>query len=248
MSKKKIMETLGIDIGGSAIKGAIIDIKTGKFVSDRYRIETSQPPPMEETVETVIKVVNHFNWKGKIGCGFPAVVLNGTIKTAANTDNAFIGVNANDLFSKATGCPVNVLNDADVAGFAELTFGKAKNFRGFTIFLTIGTGIGSAFFNKGKLIANTELGHIYMKSGLKGEKYTSDAVRKREKLDWDTWGKRFNEYLIYIENLFYPELLIIGGGASERIDKFQNQLSLRTPVVPAMLKNNAGIIGAAMLA
>ena len=164
------MEVLGIDIGGSAIKGAVVDTKTGKFVAEKFRIETSQPSQVKETVAIVSELVKHFKWKGKIGCGFPAVVMNGVVKTAANIDRAFIGVNANKLFGKATGCPVHVLNDADVAGFAEMKFGKAKNFKDFAIFLTVGTGIGSALFNKGKLIPNSELGHIYMPNGLKGEK------------------------------------------------------------------------------
>jgi polyphosphate glucokinase len=248
MNKKSTMEILGIDIGGSAIKGAIVNTTTGEFITEKYRIETSQPSPIEETVSIFQKLVEHFNWKGKIGCGFPAVVMNGVIKTAANIDKAFIGVNANDLFSKTTGCAVNVLNDADVAGYAELNFGKVKKIKGLAIFLTIGTGIGSAIFNNGKLMANSELGHIYMKNGFKGEKYTSDAVRKRENLDWDAWGNRFNEYLQYLEKLFYPELFIIGGGTSKKFDKFESILNLKTPIVPASLLNDAGIIGAAMLA
>lgn len=242
------MEILGIDIGGSAIKGAIVNTETGLFVGDKFRVETSQPASINETIETLRSVVAHFSWSGPIGCGFPSVVQNGIIKTAANIDKAFIGFNANSLFTKELGCNVSVYNDADAAGFAELTFGAAKNFRGFAIFFTVGTGIGSAFFNKGKLLPNTELGHIYMKNGLKGEKFTSDAVRKRENLDWDTWGMRFNEYLLYIEKLFYPELFIIGGGTSKRFEKFQSNLTLKTPIVPAKLLNDAGIIGAAMLA
>ncbi|PKP36405.1 MAG: polyphosphate glucokinase [Bacteroidetes bacterium HGW-Bacteroidetes-15] len=242
------MEALGIDIGGSAIKGAIVNLKTGRFVGERYRIETSQPPPIEETVSSVQKIVEHFNWKGKIGCGFPAVVQNGIVQTAANIDKAFIGVNANELFTKATGCETTVLNDADVAGYAELKFGSVKDFKGFAIFLTIGTGIGSALFNKGALIPNSELGHIFMKNGLKGEKFTADSARKREKLNWSVWGKRFNEYLLYLDKLFYPELIIVGGGTSKRFDKFENELTLKTRVVPASLQNDAGIIGAALFA
>ena len=242
------METLGIDIGGSAIKGTIVNTETGMFVTERFRLETTQPSSVEETINTVKRLVEHFGWKGKIGCGFPAVVHNGIVKTAANIDKAFIGVNANQLFSEATGCEVNVVNDADAAGFAELNFGKIKNYRGFAIFLTIGTGIGSALFNKGNLIPNSELGHIYMKNGLKGEKFTSDAVRKREDLSWTEWGKRFNEYLQYLEKLFYPELFIIGGGTSKKFEKFEPSLSLNTPIVPATNLNDAGIIGAAMFA
>lgn len=242
------MEILGIDIGGSAIKGAIVNTQTGEFVGERLRIETSQPATIEEVVETVRKITEHFQWKGNIGCGFPAVVMNGIVKTAANIDKGFIGVNANQLFSQATGCSVSVYNDADAAGFAELKFGSVKDFRGFAIFLTVGTGIGSALFNKGVLIPNSELGHVYMKNKLKGEKYTADSVRKKEDLSWQEWGKRFNEYLNYLESLFYPELFIIGGGTSKRLDKFEDQLSLKTPVVAASLQNDAGIVGAALLA
>jgi polyphosphate glucokinase len=242
------MEVLGIDIGGSAIKGAIVNTLTGEFVGERYRIETSQPASIEEVVDTVRKIKEHFNWTGKIGCGFPAVVMNGIVKTAANIDKCFIGVDANQLFSEATGCPVTVFNDADAGGFAELKFGSVKDFRGFAIFLTVGTGIGSALFNKGVLIPNSELGHVYMKNKLKGEKYTADSVRKKEDLSWQDWGKRFNEYLNYLESLFYPELFIIGGGTSKRLEKFENQLSLKTPVVAASLQNDAGIVGAALLA
>jgi polyphosphate glucokinase len=242
------MEALGIDIGGSAIKGTVVNIKTGEFVGEKYRIETSQPSPLEETVATVQKIVEHFNWKGKIGCGFRAVIQNGIVKTAANIDKAFIGVNVNELFTKATGCKTTVLNDADAAGYAELKFGSVKDFKGFAIFLTIGTGIGSALFNKGTLIPNSELGHMFMKHGLKGEKFTSDAARKRENLEWKAWGKRFNDYLLYLEKLFYPELIIVGGGTSKRFDKFDNELTLKTRVVPASLQNDAGIIGAAMFA
>jgi len=242
------METLGIDIGGSAIKGATVNLQTGEFVTERHRLETSQPPSVKEIVATVNRIVEHFEWKGKIGCGFPAVVQNGIVKTASNIDKKLIGVNVNELLSQATGCQVNVVNDADAAGFAELKFGSVKNFQGFAIFLTVGTGIGSALFNKGTLIPNSELGHIYMKNKIKGEKYAADSIRKKEDLSWSDWGKRFNEYLAYLEKLFYPELIIIGGGTSKRFHKFKDELTLKTSVVPALLQNNAGIVGAAMFA
>ncbi len=242
------METLGIDIGGSAIKGAIVNLQTGEFVTERHRIEISQPPSVKEIVATVNKIVKHFEWKGNVGCGFPAVVQNGVVKTASNIDKKIIGVNVNELLSQATGCHVNVVNDADAAGFAELKFGSVKNFQGFAIFLTVGTGIGSALFNKGTLIPNSELGHIYMKNKIKGEKYAADSIRKKEDLSWSDWGIRFNEYLAYLEKLFYPELFIIGGGTSKRFHKFKDELTLKTSVVPALLQNNAGIVGAAMFA
>ena len=220
------MEVLGVDIGGSAIKGTIVNTLTGEFTTERFRIPTSQPATIGETVDTVSKLVNHFGWKGKIGFGFPAVVQHGVIKTASNIDKGFIGVDAVKLFADATGCEVSVYNDADVAG----------------------TGIGSAIFNEGKLIPNTELGHIFMKNGKKGEHFASDAVRKREELDWTTWGKRFNKYINYLESLFYPELIILGGGTSKKFEKFQNQLKTSCRVEPASLLNNAGIVGAALLA
>ncbi len=242
------MEILGIDVGGSGIKGTIVNTKTGEFVTERHRIKTPQPATPKVIAETIRKIVDFYNWKGKVGCGFPAVIQNGVIKTASNIDQTCIGVNANNLFSEVTQCSVKVFNDADAAGFAELMFGGAKNFKGLAMFLTIGTGIGSAIFNQGKLIPNSELGHIYMKNGLKGEQYASDAVRKKEDLSWEKWAKRFNGYLQYLEKLFYPDLFIIGGGTSKKFEKFESTLSINTPVQPAKLLNNAGIIGAALLA
>ncbi|MFC2151302.1 polyphosphate--glucose phosphotransferase [Bacteroidota bacterium] len=242
------MEVLGIDIGGSGIKGAIVNLKTGEFITERHRIETPQPATPDVIAETIKKIVEHYNWKGKIGCGFPAVILNGIIKTASNIDKSCIGVNANDLFSKTTGCNVRVYNDADVAGFAELKFGKVKNFKGLALFLTIGTGIGSALFYKGNLIPNTEFGHVFMNNKLIAEKYTSDAIRKKEDLSWGNWGKRFNEYLEYIEKLLNPELIILGGGTSKKFEKFSSKIKIKTPIEPAQLLNQAGIIGAALLA
>ncbi|MFC2103863.1 polyphosphate--glucose phosphotransferase [Bacteroidota bacterium] len=242
------MEVLGIDIGGSGIKGAIVNLKTGEFISERHRIETPQPATPNVIAETIKKIVEHFSWKGKIGCGFPAVIQKGVIKTAANIDKACIGVNANKLFSETSGCQVKVYNDADVAGFAELKFGKVRDFKGLALFLTIGTGIGSALFYKGNLIPNTEFGQVFIHNKLLAEKYTSDAIRKKDDLSWGDWGKRLNEYLEYIEKLLYPELIILGGGASKKFEKFSTKIKIKTPVEPAQLLNQAGIIGAALLA
>jgi len=241
-------EVLGIDIGGSGIKGTIVNTNTGKFLAERHRIETPQPATPEAISKTVHKIVKYFSWSGKIGCGFPAVVQNGVVKTASNIDSSCIGINANKLFGKATKCKVKVFNDADAAGFAELKLGGRRNIKGSVLFLTIGTGIGSAMFYKGKLIPNTEFGHIYMNNGLIAEKYCSDAIRKKEDLNWDQWGMRFNEYLEYLDKLFYPELIILGGGTSKKIEKFKDQLKIKTPVESARLLNQAGIIGAALLA
>lgn len=241
------MEILGIDVGGSGIKGAIVNTETGEFVGERHRIETPQPAMPADIAYTIREIAQHFNWKGKIGCGFPAVIQHGVIKTASNIHKSCIGVNAEDLFSKATNCDVKVFNDADSAAFAELKFGGARGNNGVVLVITVGTGIGTAFFNNGQLIPNTELGHIYMPNGKKAEHYTSDAVRKKHSLSWEEWGERFNEYLSYMEKLFYPDLIILGGGASKKFAKFSDHLNIQTPIKPAVLLNQAGIIGAAML-
>ena len=241
------MEILGIDIGGSGIKAAIVETKSGQFVGDRYRLDTPQPANPENVALAVKQITKKFKWFGKIGCGFPAVIQNGIIKTAANIDKSFIGIDANKLFSKTTKCDVFVFNDADSAGFAELTFNDEKKHKGLTIFLTIGTGIGSALIKDGVLIPNTEFGHLYMQNGMIGEKFASDAVRKNQDLSWEDWAKRFNEYLLHLEKIFNPTLFIIGGGTSKKIDKFQSLLSIKTEIKPAKFMNNAGIIGAALL-
>jgi polyphosphate glucokinase len=242
------METniLGIDIGGSGIKGAIVDITTGEFVTERHRIETPQPATPENIAQTIKKIADYFDYKGKIGCGFPAVIKNGVIKTASNIDKSNINVDANKLFSEITGNEVHVLNDADAAGIAEMRFGEGSSVNGVVFIITIGTGIGSALFTDGKLVPNTELGHLYLENGIVAEKYTSDAVRKREELKWSQWGVRFNEYLEYIDFLFNPVLIILGGGASKKMEKYMDKIKIDTPVKPAKLLNNAGIIGAAL--
>ncbi|MCF8371013.1 MAG: ROK family protein [Bacteroidales bacterium] len=242
------MEVLGIDIGGSGIKGAMVNTETGELVGERHRIETPQPAKPQAIAETIKAIANHFDYKGKIGCGFPAVMQNGVIKTASNIHKSNIDVDANKLFSKVTGCEVNVFNDADVAGYAELKFGKYPDFKGMALFLTIGSGIGSALFYKGMLIPNTEFGHLFMDKGLKCEHYASDAVRKKKEMSWEKWGKRFNEVLQYLEFIFSPELIILGGGTSKKFDLFEMQLKIKAPVEPAKLLNQAGIIGGAMLA
>ncbi|MFO7657917.1 MAG: ROK family protein [Bacteroidales bacterium] len=241
----KFKKILGIDIGGSGIKGAPVNTKTGKYLENRYRIVTPNPSTPEAVASVIKKIAMHFNWEGPVGCGFPAVVLNGIVKTASNIDKSWIGVDACELFTNTLKLPVMVINDADAAGLADVKFGAGKGVNGSILMLTIGTGIGSAFFTRGKLLPNTELGHLIL-NGKNVEKYTSDATRKKEKLGWEEWGSRLNEYLIEIERLFYPELIIIGGGMSKKMEKFANFLTVKTRVVPAELLNDAGIIGAAM--
>lgn len=238
---------LGIDIGGSGIKGAPVNIKNGKLLDERHRIPTPDPSTPENVAKTIKEIVKHFRWKGAIGCGFPAVVQNGVIKTAANIDKSWIDTDAASLFSKTTKLPVYVLNDADAAGLAEVKLGAGKGFKGAIVVMTIGTGIGSSLFIRGKLYPNTEIGHLEFK-GQDAELYASDATRKAEKLDWTGWGKRLNDYLKYIEFLFWPEMIILGGGASKKLDRYGDQLDLKAKVVPAHFLNEAGIIGAAMAA
>jgi len=245
----KLKEILGIDIGGSGIKGAPISTKNGKLLDKRHRIPTPQPSTPENVANTINELVKLFRWKGAIGCGFPAVVQNGMVFSASNVDKTWINTDAGKLFSETTKLPVWVLNDADAAGIAEAKLGAGAGFKGAMMVIAIGTGIGSAMFINGKLYPNTELGHMNMKEdNIDWETYTSDSTRKREMLDMEGWGKRLNEYLNYIEFLFSPELIIIGGGASKKLDKFKPYINLQARVLPAHFLNDAGIIGAAMAA
>ncbi len=237
---------LGIDVGGSGIKGAIVDVETGKLTVERHRIPTPQPATPENIAKTIKEIAEHFNYKGKIGVGYPAVIKNGVIKTATNIDKSNIEIDADKLFSEITGNEVFVINDADAAGIAENSFGHGKNINGTVLFITVGTGIGTALFTNGTLVPNTEFGHLYMHNGLIAEKYASDAVRKKEDLKWSKWGNRFNKYLQHLELLLSPKLFIIGGGASKKMEKFKDSITVKTPVKPAVLLNEAGIIGAAM--
>jgi len=241
------MNILGIDIGGSGIKGAQVNAEAGKLVGERIRIPTPLPSSPDNVAKTLKEIVAHFKWRGSIGCGFPAVVRSGKIYTASNVDQKWIGTNARQLFSKTTGCDVSIINDADAAGVAEMEFGAGKDHQGVVFIITVGTGIGTALFSKGRLIPNTELGHLMM-HGMIAERYCSDAIRKKEDLSWKKWSKRFNEYLAEIERLFWPDLIIIGGGASKKQSKFFQFLDTKTDVVAAQLRNEAGMIGAAMAA
>ena len=241
------MEILGIDIGGSGIKGAIVDTATGDLKSERIRLVTPQPATPEAVAQTLKELVDQIGYKGPIGCGFPARVINGEVLTAANIDKSWINVKVEDLFSKVTGQKVFVANDADVAGLAELTFGAVKDYKGPVLFLTIGTGIGSALFINGQMYPNTEFGHIKFKGDI-AEHYCSDAVREREELGYKEWGERLNKFLEYIAFLTQPDFIVLGGGVSKKFEKYESKLTLSTKVVPATTLNLAGIIGAAMYA
>ncbi|MDZ7777196.1 MAG: ROK family protein [Bacteroidales bacterium] len=236
---------LGIDFGGSGIKGGLVDTEKGVLQGDRFRIETPDPSTPEHIAEVINQIVTHFDYQGDIGVAFPAVVQNGVIKTASNIDKSWIGTNAAEVFTHATGQPAKVINDADAAGIAEMAFGHGKDEKGVVILVTIGSGLGTAIFTNGILLPNTELGHIHYKNKV-AEKWASDAVRKKENHSWKKWGKRFGEYLSYMEKLFYPDLIILGGGASKKFDKYEAYLeNVDTRVVPAYLQNQAGIIGSA---
>lgn len=242
----KLKKILGIDIGGSGIKGAIVNTKKGELITERYRIPTPQPATPDAVAKIIKKIAKHFDWTGPIGVGFPGVIQQGVARTAANVDKSWIDKNLNKLFSKATGCVVHVVNDADAAGMAEMKFGAGMGKKGTTMLITVGTGLGTVIFTDGKMVPNLEFGHLKL-HGADAELYASDAARSSNKLDWDTWAGRFNEYLLRIEELVWPDRIIIGGGASKKGNKFFPYLTTKAPVVPAKLKNEAGIVGAAMV-
>jgi polyphosphate glucokinase len=241
------MEILGVDIGGTGIKGAPVDVKTGKMLDERFRVLTPHPATPHAVADAVAEVATHFNWKGSIGCGFPAVIKAGTAYTAANVDPSWIGTDAQTLFEHKTGCKTLIINDADAAGLAEVKFGAGRDKSGVIILITLGTGIGSALIYNGVLIPNTELGHVEL-DGKDAERHASDKVRVEKDLSWKQWGKRLNEYLSLIQRSLWPDLIILGGGVSKDSDKFLKFVEIPTPVVPAQLLNDAGIVGAAMAA
>ena len=241
------MDILGIDFGGSGIKGALVNPETGELTSERHRIPTPSPSSPEAVTKTIKEIVDHFNHSGKVGVAFPAAIQNDIVLTASNIDKNWIGKNASKLFSKATSCEVSALNDADAAGMAEIIYGHGKDQQGVILVITVGTGIGTALFYKHTLLPNTELGHIHYKNKI-AEKWASDAVRKNKDLSWKKWGKRFGKYLQYMEKLFYPEMIILGGGVSKKYEKYNQYLKTHTEIKPAKLLNEAGIIGAAISA
>jgi polyphosphate glucokinase len=241
-------EIMGVDVGGSGIKAAVVDTVKGELLLPRKKIDTPNPSKPEPMALVVKELAEHFNWTGKIGVGFPTVVKNGICYSAANIHKTWIGANIEDIFGKATGCQVKALNDADAAGIAEMRFGAGKGIdKGVVLVLTLGTGIGSAIFVNGQLMPNVEFGHLEM-NGKDAEKRASANAKDDKKLSWKEWGKILNGYLKMVENLIYPDLIILGGGVSSRYDKYQQFLNIRTRIVPAEMLNNAGIIGAALAA
>ncbi|MDY6846586.1 MAG: ROK family protein [Chloroflexota bacterium] len=243
------MTVLGIDIGGSGIKGALVNVKTGELLAERYRIPTPSPSKPEQVMEVIQQIVEHFNWNGKIGVGFPGVVRRGVIGTAANVSKDWIGQNLAKLIRDATGSKTIVLNDADAAGLAEMRFGSGKKYEDETVlFLTIGTGIGSALFVKRELWPNSELGHLKI-NRKDAERIAGDGVRSEKDLSWKKWGKRLNKVLRLYDYLLNPDAIILGGGVSKKFKFYEKYLKkINAEVIPAVLKNQAGIVGAAMAA
>lgn len=239
------MEILGIDIGGTGIKGATVDTETGVLTRERYRLRTPAPATPEKVSATVGEVVRHFNWTGPIGCGFPAAVRHGQVLTATNVSKRWIGQHAQRLLEDVTGCAVTVLNDADAAGYAEMRFGAGQDVPGVVLIVTLGTGIGTALFINGHLLPNTELGHIEIK-GRDAETWASGIIRERKKMSWKKWTRRVNTYLSRMQSYLWPDLIIVGGGVSKKHHKFLPLLTLETRVVSAHMRNEAGIVGAAL--
>ncbi|MCF3124181.1 ROK family protein [Streptomyces arenae] len=243
------MQIFGVDIGGSGIKGAPVDLDRGDLAQERYKVLTPRPATPAAVVGGVREVVGHFDWTGPVGATFPGVITDGTARTAANVDKSWIGTDIQKLVSdRLGGVPVTVLNDADAAGVAEMHFGAGRGRTGTVILLTFGTGIGSALFTGGRLVPNTELGHLELR-GHDAEKKASSKAREDEDLTWEHWARRVQRYLAHVEMLFSPELFIIGGGVSRKAHKFLPLIEgVAAEIVPAQLQNNAGIVGAAMAA
>ncbi|MBN1303960.1 MAG: ROK family protein [Anaerolineales bacterium] len=239
------MQVLGIDIGGSGIKGAPVDVEQGVLLAERCRIPTPRLAKPKPVAKTVAEIARHFEWQGPIGCGIPAVVQQGITRTSANIHEKWIGADAAALFREATGCPVTVVNDADAAGMAEMAFGAGRGRRGVVLLVTIGTGLGTSLFTNGVLLPNTELGHIEINHE-DAERSASDAARKRDQLSWEAWGKRLDIYLKTLERLVWPDLIILGGGVSKKYEKFLPYLTVQAEIAIAETFNEAGIIGAAL--
>lgn len=238
--------SLGIDIGGSGIKGAVVDIRTGKLVGARVRHQTPDHSTPDEVATVVARIVKHFAWKGPVGCGMPGPIIGGRVLTANNIDKSWLGVVAHSVLTKAVGHPVRVINDADAAGLAEMQFGAGRRAKGVVVLITLGTGIGSALFVDGVLVPNTEFGQIEV-DGVNAERIASARIRKKKNMSWKKWSKHVQEYLDMLESLLWPDLIIIGGGVSRKAKKFLPRIRTRARLVPARLGNEAGIIGAALV-
>ncbi len=238
---------LGIDVGATGIKGNLVDTSNGNLVGERFKLPTPDVSTPQQVTKVLKEIINYFNWKGKnVGIGFPSIISKGRILTATNIDNDWINLDGEKFFEKELKAKIKLVNDADAAGVAELYFGAAKDKKGTVILLTLGTGIGSAMFLNGKLIPNTELGHLKYKKGIT-ENYAANSARERKKMSYKEWGKELQNVLLYIEHIFSPDLFIIGGGVSKHFNLYSKYLTAtKAEIVPAKMRNDAGIIGAAM--
>jgi len=238
----------GIDIGGSGIKGAPVDLAEGAFADDRVRIDTPEPSTPDNVLDVVLEILARFEWRGAFGCTFPGIVRNGVIGSAANVDDAWLDFPLEKVLRERTSQQVVVVNDADAVGVAEDQRGAAADVDGLVIVTTLGTGIGSALLHHGQLLPNTEFGHLYLANGQETEHWAAASVRKDEDLSWAAWAQRLQDFYAHLEFIFSPDLFVVGGGVSKKADRFLPLLDLQTPIVPAVLRNDGGIIGAAMLA
>jgi polyphosphate glucokinase len=239
------MRVFGIDVGGSGIKGAPVDTHSGELLAERVRIKTPRPATPEAIAATAVEVVRRSGWDGPVGCGFPAVIKDGMVRTAANIDRAAIGFDMQGRLQQDLNIPVRVINDGDAAGLAEMRWGAGRGVEGVVLMLTLGTGIGTSLFVGGRLVPNTELGHIEVR-GEDAEHRASDGARKRDDLSWKEYAERLDEYLHKIEDLLWPDLIVVGGGISKKSERFFPHLTARTKLVPAQMLNEAGIAGAAL--
>jgi len=242
------MVVLGIDIGGSGMKGALVNSVTGEMLTERYRIPTPVSRKPQEMAEVVKKLVEHFNHQGPVGVGFPSIIRHGICKSRGNLHKSWVNVNVKELFSNTTGLPVTVINDADAAGYATMNYGIGRDKEGFVVMITIGTGLGSGAFFNGELIPNFELGQIPYKKYKKIETWAAASAKENEGLSYKQWGKRFNVFLKYVELLVSPDHIILGGGTSKQFGEYKDYITIETPVIPAELRNQAGIVGAAAAA
>lgn len=240
------MEILGIDIGGSGMKGAIVDTATGELSTEKHRIPTPKGAKPDDMAAVIAAMVTHFNWKGEVGIGFPTVIHHGKALYHSNLHKSWQGIQIDDFFKEKTGLNFTIINDADAAGMASMHFGAGKGEMGFVLMITIGTGLGSGAFYNGHLIPNFELGHLPYKKFKKIESWAADSSRKRDGITLEEWAKRFNKFLKIVERMLTPDLIILGGGASKKFHKFQHLITIDTRVIPATYQNNAGIVGAAL--
>lgn len=240
------MELLGIDIGGSGMKGALVSAETGEMLTERFRVPTPESRKPDDMAKVIKEIVDHFDYEGPVGCGFPTIVKNGVCKAPGNLHKSWVGVNIDELFTKATGHEFTVINDADAAAYASMNYGVGRGKQGLVIMITVGTGLGSGAFFNGELIPNFELGQIPYKNYKKIELWAASSAKEREGLTYERWAKRFNKFLKFVELIVSPDLIIVGGGISKKWDKYGHLINLETDVVQAELMNHAGIIGAAI--